>query len=123
MTTTTILPTRNPEWGFWGTTERAGFRADRSWDIASTMIARATGCSPEGVREFLDSRYGRHFADEVNNSMATGKLPVETATERTIERWQSWRIDRTTSREHGIPHGLPYLTGWVAHFEIAAEAE
>lgn len=123
MTTTTNLPTRNPEWGFWGTTERAGFRPDRGWDVASTMIAKATGCSPEGVRDFLDSRHGRQFADEVNDNMATDRLPVETATERAITRWMGWRIDRNTQAGYGIPAGLPYLTGWVGHFEIAADAE
>jgi len=28
-----------------------------------------------------------------------------------------------TNREYGIPKGMPYLTGWVIHFEIMAEAE
>ncbi len=32
-----------------------------------------------------------------------------------------WRIDRKTSRETGIPHGLPYLTGLASHFAIMAE--
>ena len=122
MTTTTILPTRNPEWGFWGTTDRAGYRADRGWDIASTMVAKATGGSPEGVRDLLDSRHGRHFADDVASAASSG-MPVELATENAIEKWQGWKIDSKTSREHGIPAGLPYLTGWVGHFEIAADAE
>ena len=32
-----------------------------------------------------------------------------------------WRIDRKTSRDEGIPRGLPYLTGFVTHFAIMAE--
>jgi hypothetical protein len=32
-----------------------------------------------------------------------------------------WHIDRRTSRDEGIPVGLPYLTGWVAHFGILGE--
>ena len=32
-----------------------------------------------------------------------------------------WRIDRKTSRETGIPNGLPYLTGLANHFAIMAE--
>jgi hypothetical protein len=32
-----------------------------------------------------------------------------------------WRIDRRTEREEGIPRGLPYLTGWVTHFQILDE--
>jgi hypothetical protein len=34
-----------------------------------------------------------------------------------------WRIGRRTSRETGIPQGLPYLTGFVTDCEILAEAE
>ena len=122
MNATTILPTRNPEWGFWGTTERAGYRTDRGWDVASETIRQTTGCDPEGVRDFLDSRLGRHFADEVNSLMATHKLPVEVATAETANRWQGWKIDRKTSRDHGIPAGMPYLTGWVTHYEIADDS-
>jgi hypothetical protein len=33
----------------------------------------------------------------------------------------SWRIDRATSRDTGIPQGLPYLTGLVEHYVIMAE--
>ena len=36
-------------------------------------------------------------------------------------RWMGWTISRTTSRETGIPKGLPYLTGFVTHFAIEAE--
>jgi hypothetical protein len=119
--TTTILPTRNEAWGFWGTTDRSGFRPDRSWDVASTMIAEATSGTPEAVRDFLDSRLGRHFADQVCGEMLAG-LPVEVATGEAIREWQGWRISRQTSRDEGIPRGLPYLTGWVTHFGILAEA-
>jgi hypothetical protein len=34
-----------------------------------------------------------------------------------------WRIDRRTYREEGIPAGLPYLTGWVTHFQILDEMQ
>ena len=37
-----------------------------------------------------------------------------------IRRWQDWRISRKTERDEGIPEGLPYLTGWVQYFAIAA---
>ena len=33
-------------------------------------IAEATEASPEGVRDFLDSRHGRHFADDVASGLA-----------------------------------------------------
>lgn len=33
-----------------------------------------------------------------------------------------WTISRKTARETGIPKGLSYLTGFVTHFAIEAEA-
>ena len=44
-----------------------------------------------------------------------GGLPTETALSA------EFGISRNTSRETGIPKGLPYLTGFVTHFEIQAE--
>jgi hypothetical protein len=84
------------------------------------------------VRDFLDSRHGRHFADgEPANATgsreranANGLWRGETlaaAIDAAIARWTGWRIDRHTARETGIPIGLPYLTGWVTHFAILDE--
>jgi hypothetical protein len=123
--TTTILPTRNEDWGFWGTISRSENRAAdpaTAWEIASLRIAEATEAAPEGVRDFLDSRLGRHFADEVANGLWKGEA-LEPAIETAIARWMGWRIDRRTEREDGIPRGLPYLTGWVTHFQLLDEMQ
>jgi hypothetical protein len=48
-------------------------------------------------------------------------LELEPAIHAAIERWMSWTIGRTISRDYGIPRGLPYLTGFVAHCEIVDE--
>ena len=32
-----------------------------------------------------------------------------------------WTIGRQTSKQYGIPKGLPYLTGFVIHREIARD--
>ena len=123
--TTTILPTRNTEWGFFGTIARietACHRADPGLEIAARRIAETTEASPEGVRDFLDSRHGRHFADDVANGLCTG-APLAAAIDAAIARWMGWRIDRKTSRDEGIPGGLPYLTGWVTHFQILDEMQ
>jgi hypothetical protein len=121
--TTTILPTRNEPWGFFGTMQTAGADPMQAWTAASAMIAAETEASAEGVRDFLDSRYGRHFADDVMRKLAkAGPGKLEEAIEAAIARWQGWRIGRRTSREEGIPAGLPYLTGWVTHFQILEEA-
>lgn len=123
--TTTILPTRNTEWGFWGTIDRIdddlAADAPKAWTLASQAIAAATGVSPEGVRDFLDSRHGRHFANDVANWLARGDT-LKDAIDAAVARWMGWRTDRRTEREMGIPRGLPYLTGFVTHCEIEAEA-
>ena len=72
--TTTILPTQNTDGGFWGTmrqVENPAADADKAWEIASHAIAWATAASREGVRDLLDSRYGRHFADDVATMAGT----------------------------------------------------
>ena len=120
--TTATLATRNEAWGFFGTMTQMDVDAQRAWEIASTLIAAATDASPEGVRDFLDSRHGRHFADEVSNALHEGHA-LATAIEQAVARWQGWRIGRRTSRETGIPAGLPYLTGFVTHFQILDEID
>jgi hypothetical protein len=92
--------------------------------LASIMIADATCADSEdemiGIRDFLDSRIGRHFADDVVGNMTGCNIGLETAIAGTIRRWQDWRISRQSEREDGIHAGLPYLTGWVQHFAVAA---
>jgi hypothetical protein len=119
--TTRTLPTANEAWGFYGTTSDFA-DADAAWAIAFPAVAKATGGNSEGVRDFLDSRHGRHFADDVHNGIHAG-LALGAAIDAAITRWMGWKIDRATAREHGIPKGLPYLTGFVGFYEIMADAE
>ncbi|ATX64584.1 hypothetical protein BG454_01005 [Roseinatronobacter bogoriensis subsp. barguzinensis] len=127
MTTPAILPSRNPDHGFFGTLTTCPERDRRSvevWVLAATLIAKAIRATTEeemiGIRDFLDSRMGRHFADDVVGNMVGCKIDSETAIKSAIRRWQDWRISRQTERDEGIPEGLPYLTGWVQHFAVAA---
>jgi hypothetical protein len=115
------LSTTNPDWGFFGAI-RHHADSEQSWTLAMHAVGKATGCSEPAVRTFLDSRHGRHFADEVANGLADGTT-LEIAIAKAISLWQNWRINRRTSREIGIPHGLPFLTGLVVHFEIISEIE
>lgn len=118
MTTSNPIPaTRNEDWGFWGTMNE---NAHAAWPIAMSAISDAT-CQPlESVRTFLDSRHGRHFADDVLNQMLTGN-DIEPAIRAAVTRWMDWTIGRQTARNYGIPRGLPYLTGFVIHCEIVEE--
>lgn len=118
MNNTNQIPaTRNEGWGFWGTMDE---RAATAWPLAMTAIADAT-CQPLGsVRAFLDSRHGRHFADDVLNQMHAGRAQAD-AIHAATEQWMGWKIGRQTSKDYGIPRGLPYLTGFVIHCEIVEE--
>ena len=118
MTTTHIAATQNEAWGFWGTMND---QAAAAWPIAMTAISDATDQPLESVRAFLDSRHGRHFADDVLNGLHAG-LNLHDAIHAATQRWMGWTIGRLTSKQHGIPKGLPYLTGFVIHCEIVEEA-
>ena len=114
MTTDTIPATQNDAWGFWGTMNE---HASAAWPLAMTAISDATSQPLESVRTFLDSRHGRHFADDVQNGLYAG-APLADAIAQATQRWMGWTIGRSTSKQYGIPKGLPYLTGFVIHCEI-----
>jgi hypothetical protein len=117
MTTNRIPASQNKTWGFAGTFEE---QAEAAWPIAMTTIAAATGQPLESVRVFLDSQHGRQFADDVLNQLHAGH-PLADAIHAATQQWMEWTIGRRTSKDYGIPRGLPYLTGFVIHCEIAEE--
>ena len=43
---------------------------------------------------------------------------INTAT----QQWMGWTIGRQTSKDYGIPRGMPYLTGFVIHTEIVEDS-
>lgn len=119
MTTTTQIPaSQNEAWGFWGTMND---NAQAAWPIAMTAISDTTYQPLESVRLFLDSRHGRHFADDVLNEMLRGQK-IQQAIDAAVTRWMGWTIGRQTSKDYGIPKGLPYLTGFVIHCEVTDES-
>ncbi len=119
MNATTQIPaTQNDAWGFWGAMNE---QANAAWPLAMTAISQATGESLDAVRIFLDSRHGRHFADNVHNGLYDGANLTD-AIHAATGRWMGWTIGRQTSKQYGIPAGLPYLTGFVIHCAIIDEA-
>jgi len=127
MTTHPILPSRNEDFGFFRALTVCPQRDRRStevWTLASRMIAEAIRADSEdemiGIRDFLDSRMGRQFGDDVVGNMTGCNIGLEPAIASAIRRWQDWRISRQTERCDGIPAGLPYLTGWAQHFAVTA---
>jgi hypothetical protein len=71
-----------------------------------TWVAQSTGEGLETARGFLDSRHGRHFADDVWNELHAGR-PLADAIDAATQRWMGWTISRQTSKGDGIPRGLP----------------
>ena len=118
--TNSTLPTANEAWGFYGTCG-AFADAQAAWAIAFPAVLAATDGPPEGVRDFLDSRHGRHFADDVHNGLHAG-LNLSVAIESAITRWMGRTIDRETAREIAMPKGLPYLKCFVLYFSLKAQA-
>ncbi|OIP06933.1 MAG: hypothetical protein AUK53_11645 [Betaproteobacteria bacterium CG2_30_59_46] len=112
-----IPATQNEDWGFWGTMQD---HASAAWPLAISAVAEATGEDADTIRAFLDSRYGRHFADEVQNGLFIGQ-PLLEAIKAVTAKWMGWKIGKVTSRDYGIPRGLPYLTGFVVHCGIVEE--
>ena len=116
------MKTRNTEFGFFGTMALTGHDAEEAWGIALRLIQAATRASAEVVRDYLDATCGRHFADEVAGQTARG-LSLDTAIRAAVDTHMGWRIDRRTMHQHGIPLGLPYLTGWVRYCGRFGEGE
>lgn len=66
MTNNKILKTENEQYGFWGTTliNYKEKQTQKRWNDVFETLLELSGAKPEEVRELLDSRYGRHFADQ-----------------------------------------------------------
>ena len=115
MITSTQIPAPTvTDWGLYGTMNE---QAEAAWPLAMIAISDATGQPLDSVRTFLDSRHGRHFADDVQNGLYTGATLAD-AINAATQRWMGWTIGRSTSKQYGIPKGMPYLTGFVIHCEI-----
>jgi hypothetical protein len=112
-----IPATQNDAWGFWNA---MGEHAPKAWPLAMKAIAKEVKEPLELVRIFLDSRQGRHFADDVHLELFDGKS-LNAAITVATKRWMGWTINKWTSKQYGIPQGLPYLVGFVLLGEIEAE--
>ena len=122
-----VLPSQNEAYGFYGQMTACALRdrpTDQIWTVACAFIGLATGAGTEdemrGIRDFLDSSMGRHFADDVIEALQGRTINNEIAIIKAIEKWQAWTISAETQRKDGVPAGLPYLTGWVQHFAVTA---
>jgi hypothetical protein len=94
MNTKTILPTKNTEWGFWGTAGRNGYDQQMSWEAACDALVTAFDLTPEQVRVLLDARFGRHLADDLSFILG-GPASREAIEQHMMKRladrgWRKW---------------------------------
>ena len=106
-----ILPTENEGHGYFNTISDSA-EPSRAWDFAFQSILDATRCGPDEVRAFLDSRHGRHFADDVRNKLLLGHA-IERAVEMATAQWMRWRVTAHVARRYHMPVGEHYLTAFV----------
>lgn len=70
---TEILPTQNKTWGFWGTA-RNNIENKKEiklfWDTTAKNI-QSKGLTPQHTLALMDSRWGRHIADEFAEELST----------------------------------------------------
>ncbi len=100
-----ILHTRNPTWGFFGAFSHHDTDPTVAWPLAMEAIAKATGCSAQDVRRFLDSQQGRYFGEGVIGLMSANiALELETAVDDAVAKL--------------MRHNL---TGFVCHCELEAD--
>ena len=103
--TSAALASKNQDRSFFGRI-RHHAEPHPAWTLAMEAIGNATACSDEAARDFLDSRYGRHLADEVANALV-GRLELSAAIDSAVARWMRRRIDSRIQHELGILEVCP----------------
>src|SRR5215204_7664542 len=88
--TSAVLASKNQDRGFFGKI-RHHAEPHPAWALTMEAIVNATACSDEAARDFLDSRYRRHLADEVVNALV-GRLKLPAANRQRVARWMRRRI-------------------------------
>ena len=87
--------TNNEAWGFYGTSvmsfELNEAAANHIYDYTAKILAEKYHV--KDPVEFLDSRYGRHFCDQVmNESPLQNKRSLKGAIVRAAKKWKNFNI-------------------------------
>lgn len=95
---TKILETQNKEWGFWGTVSEFvdSDKIQKLWCEASKIIQEKAEFTAIETRNLLDSRWGRHMADEFHEDIITGvftKIFKKKMTKERLYRDYNYYVD------------------------------
>lgn len=91
--TTEIIRTDNVDWGFYGTWSRkdSGIDVDKAWDIAIIiLLENYEEWTQEYARDFLDSRMGRHMADNVYEGVRFHGMALSNALRAAAPEFVAW---------------------------------
>lgn len=97
-----MITTKNPTWGFYGTLVQGGADPDQAaalFDEAARALVRRFELSEDEARDVLDSRIGRHMADQRGSGEGAGDLVARLCARRSWER----DIRRTIRELRGEP--------------------
>ncbi len=83
-----ILETQNKKWGFWRTVSEFvdSDKTQKLWSEASKIIQEKAEFTAIETRNLLDSRWGRHMADEFHEDIVTGVFTKAFKKKMTKER-------------------------------------
>ena len=123
LTHDNILPTENEGYGFYGTVWDHVEDADAVWADAMLQIHEATNKSHKAVRAFLDSKYGRKFADTLISNLSAFSVDIDEAISLAIDKWMDHKVGLFESRATGIPKGQPALPGYIDYALSFMEGE
>jgi hypothetical protein len=117
-----MIETTNRDWGFWGTVvsflEHTPYAAENTqlyWELAIDGITSLTECSENTACSFLDSTYGRHFADRFLDKLYRSN-DAEDAMATTIVEYDLMPVRRSLARDLGSAHGMRLLRALLQHF-------
>ena len=101
--------TQNAACGFFGAIEAHDFDPESIWQEAVEAITTIGTTSINDAVVFLDSKYGRKFADDVLNALhRKSEHPVADA----VILWSCWKFPKSLARSHGITC-RDYLDGCI----------
>ena len=89
----TTLATQNKEWGFWGTASNYTGKdhMQQLWEVAFKIVQEKAGFTPQETLGLMDSRWGRHIADEFAEEIS---CDIETFTKAFKRKMTKDRLHR-----------------------------